>query len=200
MVAPSLADLSLFRLRDMKISEFNNFLRLAEDREPLFREALAAANDMVMAEVQDHISNAETATSHLSSPPSGLSGLQSVASIVSGVEPDIGEGDACSGPDLDTLMAYSFQQAVEGQHPKTIVKQCDLWPSTRFDHLNDTDKSPRWSPRLQRSQRRPHRYQVLPFYDIGRWQLAAFDIVEHKVQCYDTVWTAGTLNSTFLVG
>ena len=180
----------------MKISEFNNFLRLAEEREPVFREALAAANDMVKDEFQDHILNAEIATSH---PPSSLGVLQSAASIISGVDHGVGGGDACSGPDLDTLIAYSFRQGAEAEQLKSIVGQCDLWSSTRFDDPNSTDESPRWSPRLQRSQRRPHRHQVLPFYDTGRWQLAVFDILENKVTCYDTVWTAGTLNSTFLV-
>ena len=152
---------------------------------------------MVKGEVQDHISNMETATSPPPSPPSGLGVPQSA---VSGVEHGIGEGNACSGPDLDTLIAYSFRQGAEGQQLRTIVNQCDLWPSTRFDDPNSTDSSLRWSPRLQRSQRRPHRHQVLPFYDTERWQLAVFDIVENKIKCYDTVWTAGTSNSTFLVG
>ena len=184
----------------MKISEFNDFLRLAEEREPVFREVLAAANEIVKEEFQDHISKAETAISHPPSPPSGLSVPQSAASIISGFEHSIEGGDACSGPDLDTLIAYSFRQGAEGQQLTTIVSQYDLWPSTRFDDPNGTDESPRWSPRLQRSQRRPRRHQVLPFYDSGRWQLAVFDMVENKVTCYDTVWTAGTLSSTFLVG
>ena len=34
----------------MKISEFNDFLRLAEEREPVFREVLAAANEIVKEE------------------------------------------------------------------------------------------------------------------------------------------------------
>ena len=181
----------------MKVLEFNNFLRLAEEREPVFREALAAANDMVKHEFQDHMSNSEIATSQ---PPLGLGVPQSATSIISGIAQGIGGGDACSGPDLDTLIAYSFRQGAEAGQLKTIVSQCDLWPSTRFDDLNRTDESPRWSPRLQRSQRRPHRHQVLPFYDTGRWQLAVFDIVENKVTCYDTVWTAGTLNATVFVG
>lgn len=170
----------------MRISESNNFLRLAEEREPVLREALAAANNMVKEGFQDHISDAETATSHPSSPPPGLDTPHSAVSIISGVEHGIGRGDACSGPDLDTLVAYSFRQGAEGQQQKTIVSQCDLWPSTRFDDPNGTGESPRW-PHLQRSQRRPHRHKVLPFYDTGRWQLAVFDMVENKVTCYDTV-------------
>lgn len=48
----------------MRTSEFTNFLRLAEEGKPVFREALTAANKMVKDEIQDHVSNAETATSH----------------------------------------------------------------------------------------------------------------------------------------
>ena len=109
-------------------------------------------------------------------------------------------GDAYSGPDLDTLLTHFYRQAAEGQQLNTIVSQCDLWPSTRFDDPNGADASPRWSPRLQRSQRRPRCHQLLLFYDTGRWQLAVFDIANKKIICYDTVRTAGTPNSTFLVG
>lgn len=60
----------------MKSSEFSNFLRLAEEREPVFKEVLAGANDLVKEGFQDHVSYAETAMSHsrnlLPSPPSGL--------------------------------------------------------------------------------------------------------------------------------
>ena len=49
-------------------------------------------------------------------------------------------------------------------------------------------------------QTRPRCHQVLPFYDTGRWQLAVFDIVKNVVVCYDTMWTSGSPNSTFLVG
>lgn len=42
-----LANLSRFRLRDIKSSELSNFLRLAEEREPVFREVLAAVNGLV---------------------------------------------------------------------------------------------------------------------------------------------------------
>lgn len=60
----------------MKSSEFSNFLGLAEEREPIFREVLATANDLVKEVFQDHLSYAETAISHsrdlLPSSPSGL--------------------------------------------------------------------------------------------------------------------------------
>jgi len=188
----------------MKNSEFNNFLRLAEEREPVFRDVLAAANGMVTEGFQDHVSHTELAISHppalLPSPPSDLSALGNTTSIMSGSEHGIGVGDACSGPDLDSLITYSFQQAAEGQQQKIIVNQCDLWPSTQFDDPNDIDELPSWSPRLQRSRRRPCRYQVLPFHSTGRWQLAVFDIIETLVVCYDTIWTAGSTHSTFLVG
>ena len=188
----------------MKSSEFSNFLRLAEEREPVFKEVLAAANGLVKEGFQDHLSYAETAISYsrnlLPSPPSGLEAPRSTASTKSLSEHGVWAGDACSGPDLDTLLTYSFRQAAESQQLNNIVHQCDLWPSTRFDDPNGVDGFPSWSPRLQRSQRRPRRHQVLPFYNTGRWQIADFDIFKNVVVCYDTIWTFGSPNSTFLVG
>lgn len=68
----------------MKGSELSNFLKLAEEREPIFREVLAAANDLVKEGLQDHLSYAETAISQsrnlLPSPPSGLEAPASTAS------------------------------------------------------------------------------------------------------------------------
>ncbi len=188
----------------MKISEFNNFLKLAEEREPVFRDVLAAANEMVKEGFQDHVLYAETAMSHppslLPSPPSGLNMSGSTASIMSGFEHGVGAGDAWSGPDLDTLLDFSFRKAREGQLLHNIVGQYNLWQSIRFHDPNDIDKLPNWSPRLYRSQRRPRRHHLLPFYNTGRWQLAVFDIVKNVVTCYDTIWTSGSPNSTFLVG
>lgn len=175
----------------MKISEFYNFLRLAEEREPVFWDVLAAANDMMKEGFQDHVPHAETEMSHsptlLPSPPSGLNVSKSTPSIMAGLEHGVGAGDACSGLDLHTLLAFSFQQATEGQQLNNIVDQYDLWQSTRFDDPNDIDKLANWSPRLQRSQRRPNGYHLLPFYNTGRWQLAVFDIVKKVVICYDTI-------------
>ncbi len=114
----------------MKSSEFNNFLRLAEEREPEFREVLAATNDMVKEGFQDYILHAETAITHppslLPSPPSGLNMSESTASIMSGFEHGVGAGDVCSGPDLDSLLEFSFRQATEGQQLNNIVGQCNL--------------------------------------------------------------------------
>lgn len=108
-----LADLFRFRLRDMKSSEFSNFLRLAKEREPIFREVLTAANDLVKEGFQDHLLYAETAISHsrnlLPSPRSGLEAPGSTASTKPPSEHGVWTGDACSGPALDTLLAYSFQ-------------------------------------------------------------------------------------------
>lgn len=59
-----LANLSIFRLRDMKRSEFTDFLKLVEEREPVLREALAAANGTVNEGILDCVSYAETAISH----------------------------------------------------------------------------------------------------------------------------------------
>jgi len=60
----------------MKSADLNKFLRLAEEREPVFREVLVAANDMVKEGFQDHVSNTKTAMIRpprlLPSPPSGL--------------------------------------------------------------------------------------------------------------------------------
>jgi len=71
----------------MKSSEFNNFLRLAEEREPEFRDVLAAANDMVKEGFQDHVSHTEPAMSRppswLPSPLSDLSALGSTVPIMS---------------------------------------------------------------------------------------------------------------------
>lgn len=188
----------------MKSSEISNFLRLAEEREPIFREVHAAANDLVKEGFQDHSLYAQTAISHsrnlLPSPRSDLEAPGSTASTKPPSEHGVWAGDACSGPALDTLLAYSFQQAAEGQQLNNTVHQCNLWPNTRFDDPNGVDGLPSWSPRLQRSQRRPLRHQVLPFYNTGRWQMADFDIVKNVLVCYDTIWTSGSPNSTFLVG
>lgn len=191
----------------MRSSEFIAFLSLAEDREPIFREVLATANDMAKKVFQDQILCAKTATSHprnlLPSPLSGLDTLETTTSIMCGFEIVIGAGDAYSGLDLDTLLAYSFRQGregKEGQQLTDIVDQCDLWRSTRFEDADGVDERPTWTPRLQRSQRRPRCYQLLPFYDSGRWQLAVFDIMKKVIVCYDTIWTSGSSNSTFLVG
>ena len=99
----------------MKISEFNNFLKLAEEREPVFRQVLAAANDIVKDEFQNQISKTKTATSHKPAPLSGLRMPESAASIISKIEHGVGGGDAYSGPELDTILAYSFGQATKGQ-------------------------------------------------------------------------------------
>lgn len=109
-------------------------------------------------------------------------------------------GDAYSGPDLDALLAYSFRQVAEDQHPNNILDHCHLWQSTRFDDPGGVEELLNWSPLLQRSQRWPRRYQILPFYYTERWQLAVFDIVENVAVCYDTVWASGSPNSTFIVG
>lgn len=61
---------------------------------------------------------------------------------MSGSEHGVRVGDTCSGPDLDTLMTYAFQQAAEGQQLKSIVNQYNLWPSTRFDDPNGVDERP----------------------------------------------------------
>ena len=188
----------------MKSSDFTQFLSLVEEREPIFREALAAANRMVEGKFLDHVSYPGTAMSHpqnsLSSPPSDRTFSGETISTLSGHENGLQGGDVSSGLDLDALLAYSFRQAVEDQQPKNILDQCYLWQSTRFNDLEGIDETPSWFPRLQRSQSRPHRYQMLPFYHTERWQLAVFDVVEKVVVCYDTTWTSGVPNSTFRVG
>lgn len=183
----------------MKSADFTTFLRLVEEREPVFREALAAANKMVKEGVFDHAS--EVARSYpqnlIKSPPSNLDirGGTSPPGHISRLQ----EGDACSGPDLDALLSYCFRVAAEDQQPKNILNQCYLWPSVRFDDPEGFDEAPSWFPRLQHSQQQPLRYQMLPFYGDKRWQLAVFDIVNNIVVCYDTLWTLGLPNSTFRV-
>jgi len=188
----------------MKRSDFLNFLQLVEEREPVFMEALAAANDLVKAGFLDQLSYSDTGNIHpqllLSSPPSGLIASEATSPILPGNTSGLQAGDACSGPDLDTLLSYSFRQVAEDQHPNNILNQCYVWPSTRFDDLEGVDEVPRWSPLLQRSQRRPCRFQILPFHCTERWQLAVFDIAKNMMVCYDTAWTLGSPNSTFAVG
>lgn len=152
---------------------------------------LTAANGLVKEGFQDHLLYTETAISHsrnlIQSLPSGLEAPGSTASTKPLSEHGVWAGDACSGPDLDTLLTYSFRQALESQQLNNIVHQCDLWPSTQFDDPNGVDGFPSWSPRLQRSQRRPRRHQRLSFYNTGRWQIADFDIVKNVVVCYNMV-------------
>ncbi len=201
--AAKVANMSIFRLRDMKNSNFTSFLNLVEEREPVFRETLAAANGIVEGGFLDHVSYAETATSHpqnlLSPPPSGLNISGDTESILPGHEDGLRVADACSGPDLDALLAYSFRQAAEDQAPKDILDQYYLWQSTRFNDPEGIDEIMSWFPRFQQSQRPLCRYQMLPFFNAERWQLAIFDLVGNIVVCYDTIWTSGSSNSTFTV-
>ena len=188
----------------MKSSDFTKFFNLVEDREPVFKEALVAANGMVKGGFLDHVPYAEMTISHpqnlLSSPLSSLNFSEGTEPVLPGRENKLWTGDAYSGPDLDALLSYSFREAAEHQRPNNIFAQCHLWQSTRFDDPEGIDELPSWFPRLQRSQRRPRRYQMLPFYDTKRWQLAVFDLVNNVTVCYDTMWTFGSPNSTFVVG
>lgn len=169
----------------MKISEFNNFLRLAKKREPIFRDGLAAANDMMREEFQDDASHTEPAIGHpptlLPSPPPDLKAPGSIASIMSGSEYDVGAGDACSGPDLDTLLDFSFRQAREGQQLNNIVGQYDLWPSTQPD---DPNSATNYQVGLASSETRDGhvvtRCYLSTISSVGNWP---YDIMKHMVVC-----------------
>ncbi len=100
-----------------------------------------------------------------------------------------------SNTDLDKLITFSMEQLARER--KDYINQYNIWPSTRFKEIDD--KSAQWDPYINPSTTRPHRYQILPFYENGRWQLSIFDAAEKLVICYDTMWTAGTTVSTFLV-
>ena len=80
---------------------------------------------MVEGGFLDHISYPGTVMSHpqnlLLSPPSGRTILRETTSILSRHENGLQVGDASSGPDLDALLAYSFQQAAKDQQPKNIL-------------------------------------------------------------------------------
>ena len=188
----------------MKNSDFTDFLNLMEEREPVFKEALATANNAMMKRSINHESYAEP---HMSNPPSLLFSPRSCPNVSArnlSILPEHRErsrlGDANSGPDLDVLLAYSIQRAAEDQQPKNILDQCHLWQSTPFDDPEGMNPTSIWFPRLQRSQRWQQRYQMLPFYNIERWQLAVFDIIGNSMVCYDSMWTFGLPNSTFRVG
>jgi len=214
------------RLRDLKRAEFNDFLKLTEEREPDFREVLTTANGIVNGAFFNPASRAETAIRHPQYlPTSSASGRNSsggVASVPPGDDDELREAacgdrwafapsvrssggnpteaaDAFSGPDLDALLTYSFRPAAEYRPRKSILDQCYLWQSTRFEDPQGADEPLSWCPRVQRSRRPPRRYQVLPFFYTERWQLAVFDIAENVVMCYDTMWTSGSPNSTFVV-
>ena len=188
----------------MKNSDFTNFLNLVEEREPVFREALAIANNAMMKGPINHESYFEPDMGNprnlLSSPQSCSNISAGTLSILPGYEKGMQLGDASSGSDLDVLLAYSIQQAAGFQQPKNILNQCHVWPSTRFDDPEGINETLSWSPSLQRSQRWRQRYQMLPFYSTERWQLAVFDIIGNNIICYDSMWTSGLPNSTFSVG
>ena len=188
----------------MKNSDFTKFLNLMEEREPVFGEALATANNAIMKGSINHESYFEP---DMSNPRNLLSSPQSYSNISAGTlsilpvyEKGMQLGDASSGSDLDVLLAYSIQQAAEDQQPKNILNQCHVWPSTQFDDPEWINETPNKSPRLQRSQRWRQRYQILPFYSTERWQLAVFDITGNSMVCYDSMWTSGLPNFTFRVG
>ena len=187
----------------MKNSDFSRFLKLIEKREPIFEKALGAANHMMVGGFLDHISYADVSTDHpqtaLSSLPLGQKSAGGAGYLFSGQGNALQTVDACSGPDLDTLMTHSFLEASENPQPDSILDQCHLWQSTRFEDPEGVDEPPTWTPRLQRSQRRASRYQILPFHYTERRQLAVFDMADKMVVCYDTVWTAGSPNFTFVV-
>lgn len=132
--AATVADISNFRLKDMKILDFTKFTNLIEEQEPVFREALAAANCMMKGGFLDQVSYPETAVAYLQnsllSLPSGLNISGETTSTLSAHENGLWIGDVSSGLDLDTLLAYYFQQANRDQQPTNILDQCYLWQST----------------------------------------------------------------------
>ncbi len=187
----------------MKNSDFSRFLKLVAVREPMFKKALSAANHVMMGGFLDSISYADTSTNHpqttLSSLPLGQKSAEGAQYLLPGLGNTLRTGDTCSGPDLDALLTHSFLQAAENPQPSSIFDQCDLWQSTRFEDPGGVEQPPTWTPRLQRSQRRPRRYQILPFHYIGRWQLAVFNMTDKIVVSYDPAWTSGSPNFTFVV-
>ncbi|KAG8531639.1 uncharacterized protein KY384_003270 [Bacidia gigantensis] len=217
-------DVTNRRLRELKKEEFSDFLKLVEQREPEFRDNLAAANDLVNGMFFNSDPDAEIARGHSNyravSSRSGLNFSAGIASVPPANHDDLRaanfaegpaftpdalsqdvspleEADAFSGPDLDALLTSSFRQAAESRQRNGIFGQCYLWQSIRFDDPEGIDGRPEWWPRVQRSHRQPSRYQILPFFYSQRWQLAIFDIAENLVVCYDSVWTLGSPNSTF---
>ncbi len=170
-----------FRMRELKKEEFGEFVKLIEQRKPEIQALLNAANDPVNAAFYSPAPYVAPSASH-------SQGANAVATP-----------DAFSGPDLDALLAHSYQQAGEYLQPTSIYHQCLLWQSVRFDESEDIDELPTWFPRLQQSPRPPRRYQILPFHYSERWQLAVFDVEENILVCYDTMWTNGSSESTYLV-
>ena len=203
MSAAQVANATPLRLRDMKSGDFTKFLQLVEERKPVSREALVAANNMLKGGFLDHASRSETALSYpqvlIESPPSHLDIRGGASPVRPGHTSRLQVGDACSGPDLDVLLAYCFRIAAEDQQPKNILNQCNLWQSIRFDDLEGFDDAANWFPRLQHSPQRPLRYQMLPFYSTERWHLAMSDVMNNIVVCYNTIWTLGLPNSKFKV-
>lgn len=191
------------RLRDMRRADFTRFLQLVEEREPVFKEALDAANNMVKESFFHHTPRADTvlgSPQHLTpSLPLNLDNREEASPINPRYIGQLQGEDACSGADLDALLAYSFRNAAEDQQPRSILNQCHLWQSTWFDDLEGLDEESSWFPRLQHSHQRPLRYHMLPFYSGDRWHLAIFDIVNNVASCYDTMWTVGLPNATFQV-
>lgn len=206
-------------MRELKNEEFGEFLKYIEQRKPEIQELLNAANDLVNAAFYNPASCAVSVPTSFSSilnisreiasvPPGnnnrpGSATSEGALAVVQPVytqyDNPLKTPDAFSGPDLDALLTHSYQQAAKCLQPMSIYHHCYLWPSVRFDESEDIDELPTWFPRLQQSPRPPRRYQILPFYYTERWQLAVFDVVEYILVCYDTTWTSGSPESTFLV-
>ena len=213
------------RLRELKKREFGDFLKLIKEREPEFKELLTVANGVVNDIFFNPAPCAAMAVSYSQPlPTSAVSGRNSSGGVasVSSADDEFREAasggrlaftppvsldggnpteaaDTFSGPDLDALLTYSFQQAAGYPQPNSIFNHCYLWRSIRFDDPEGVNELPSWFPHLQRSCRPLRRYQILPFYYTKRWQLAVFDINENLAVCYDTTWTSGSPNSTFVV-
>lgn len=104
----------------MNSSESSNFLGLVEEREPIFREVLAAANDLVKEVFQDYLSYAETAISHsrdlLPSPPSGLESPGSTASTNLHLNMVSGRGMRVRG--------RLWTASSEAKHGHVVIKCC----------------------------------------------------------------------------
>ena len=101
----------------MKNADFTRFFQLMEEREPVFRQSLAEANNMIKQGFLDHSSCAETILSYpqnpTQSPPSNLDIRGGASPVGPGYISRSQAGDACSGADLDALLSYSFRRAAE---------------------------------------------------------------------------------------
>ena len=196
------------------------FQQLIEQREPQFRSALAITNDFVarlclqcvpsVGVLQPRVPSlpvfskagldlsgtAQPVTPKTVDEASDPPGLPESTMFYPPCHEAFKAASSFTAPNLDVLLKSSRCQIASDQQTNSLVQQCYLWPSARFE---DLETQPQWFPRFQRQRLEPCRFQFLPFFYTTRWQLAVFDTFEKSLVCYDPMWPMGSPTFLFMV-